>query len=54
MTRRSRLEAAGWTVIEINADDLRDPNELIDRIATTLRRHGWLGQTQRVFAHIEW
>jgi hypothetical protein len=54
MTRRSRLEAAGWTVIEINADDLRDLNELVERIATTLRRHGWQGQTRRVFARIEW
>lgn len=54
MTRRSRLEAAGWTVIEINADDLRDANELVERIALTLRRHGWRGRTQPVFARIEW
>ena len=41
MTRRSRLEAAGWTVIEINADDLKNPAELIARITATLVRHGW-------------
>jgi Protein of unknown function (DUF559) len=43
MTRRSRLEAAGWTVIEINADDLRDHAELVARITSVLRRHGWSG-----------
>ena len=41
MTRRSRLEAAGWIVIEINADDLRDPVELVSRIEAALTRHGW-------------
>lgn len=54
MTRRSRLEAAGWTVIEINADDLKDLNELIERVAISLRRHGWTGRTKRVFAQIRW
>ena len=42
MTRRSRLETAGWYVMEINADDLRDPVELVGRIraamATKARR----------------
>ena len=32
MTRRSKLEALGWKVMELNADDLRDPGELIRRI----------------------
>ncbi len=32
MTRRSRLEAAGRRVMELNADDLRDAGELMDRI----------------------
>lgn len=32
MTRRSRLEADGWRVMELNADDLRDPIELVARI----------------------
>ena len=32
MTRRSRLEAEGWRVMELNADDLKDPAELVRRI----------------------
>lgn len=32
MTRRSRLEAQGRRVMELNADDLRDPAELVGRI----------------------
>jgi very-short-patch-repair endonuclease len=32
MTRRSKLEALGWKVMELNADDLLDPEELIRRI----------------------
>lgn len=39
MTRRSRIEATGRRVMELNADDLRDPVELIDRI----RRFAALG-----------
>ena len=38
MTRRSRLEAQGWYVMELNADDLRDPAELVARIRTVLAR----------------
>jgi len=30
--RRSRLEALGWTVVELTADDLLDPDELVARI----------------------
>lgn len=39
MTRRSRLELSGWVVLEVNADDLRAPQDLIQRIqlARTLR-----------------
>jgi very-short-patch-repair endonuclease len=38
MTRRSRLEAQGWYVMELNADDLKDPAELTHRIRTVLAR----------------
>ncbi len=38
MTRRSRLEAQGWFVMELNADDLLDPDELAARIRTVLAR----------------
>lgn len=41
MTRRSRLEAGGWKVVELNADDLKDSVELTARIRTVLRRQGW-------------
>lgn len=37
MTRRSRLEASGWRVHELNADDLRDPRELCARVRRLLR-----------------
>lgn len=40
MTRRSRLEALGWYVLELNADDLRNPAELLARIRAVLRRRG--------------
>ncbi|MGV8894829.1 MAG: hypothetical protein ACOH10_08425 [Rhodoglobus sp.] len=36
MTRRSQLEAAGWYVMEINVDDLRNPTELVARIQRVL------------------
>ena len=36
MTRRSRLEAAGWRVMELNWDDLDDPVELVARIRSLL------------------
>jgi very-short-patch-repair endonuclease len=36
MTRVSRLEADGWYVMLVNADDLRDPAELVQRIRTVL------------------
>lgn len=38
MTRRSRLEADGWTVIEVNAADLRNPGELVARIRDIIAR----------------
>ncbi|WP_161972413.1 DUF559 domain-containing protein [Glaciihabitans arcticus] len=38
MTRRSKLEAEGWYVMEINADDLRSPEELVARVRTVLAR----------------
>jgi very-short-patch-repair endonuclease len=36
MTRRSILAADGWFVIELNADDLNDPAELVARIRQVL------------------
>lgn len=36
MTRRARLEADGWYVMEVNADDLSDPAELLQRIRLVL------------------
>jgi very-short-patch-repair endonuclease len=36
MTRISRLEADGWYVIQVNADDLRVPGELLHRIRRVL------------------
>ena len=36
MTRRSRLEAAGWRVVELNWDDLHDPDELVRRVSALL------------------
>jgi hypothetical protein len=32
MTRRARLEADGWRIMEINADDLVNPVELVARV----------------------
>lgn len=43
MTRRSRLESQEWTVMELNANDLKDPAELVARIRRVLRRQGWRG-----------
>ena len=45
MTRRSRLEADGWFVIEVNAEDLADPGELVSRVTRVLaRREPWPGE----------
>jgi hypothetical protein len=38
MTRRARLEALGWYVLELNWDDLNDENELVSRIRGILAR----------------
>lgn len=38
MTRRTRLEACGGYVLEINADDLRHPAELVARVRMLLQR----------------
>ena len=38
MTRRSRLEAQGRRVMELNADDLKDPAELVYRIHALIAR----------------
>ena len=42
MTRRARLEADGWYVMEVNADDLRDPAELVQRIRRVLAARPFL------------
>ena len=36
MTRISRLESDSWFVIQLNADDLRDPTELVARIRNVI------------------
>ncbi|MDO7880917.1 endonuclease domain-containing protein [Salinibacterium soli] len=38
MLRRSRLQASGWTVIEVSKDDLANPRELLTRIRNTIAR----------------
>lgn len=38
MTRIARLQADGWFVMQVNADDLRDPVELVQRICRVLSR----------------
>ncbi len=38
LARRSRLEALGWTVVELTADDLDDPDELVARITAIAAR----------------
>ena len=38
MTRRTRLEVDGWTVMELNWDDLQNPAELVARIRRGLAR----------------
>jgi len=43
MTRRARLEADGWYVMEVNADDLRDPVELLQRIRKVLEGRAFFG-----------
>ncbi len=35
-TRRSRLQADGWVVIEVSSEDLRHPEELLARIRRTV------------------
>lgn len=40
MTRRSRVESVGWTIVELNGDDLLQPRELCARIAAILARSG--------------
>ncbi|MHC5795031.1 endonuclease domain-containing protein [Lacisediminihabitans sp. FW035] len=40
ITHRARLEADGWFVMQVNANDLRDPDELVARIRTVLASRG--------------
>ena len=43
MTRISRLEADGWVVIQVNADDLDDSEELVSRIRRVLDSRPFVG-----------
>jgi very-short-patch-repair endonuclease len=36
MTRMERLRAAGWYVLQVNTDDMDDPDELTARIRSVL------------------
>ena len=38
MTRRAHLEADGWIVVELNADDLTDPSTVVSRVRAALAR----------------
>lgn len=38
LTRRSRLEADGWIVVEVTAEDLPHPAEIVARVASALQR----------------
>ena len=40
MTRIAELESIGWKVVYVNADDLRDPDALVARIARVLASRG--------------
>lgn len=42
-TREDDIESTGRHVTEVIADDLLDPDALIERIARNLRRRGWTG-----------
>lgn len=42
--RRERLEAAGWIVIVITAEDLRDPLGVVRRVHHALLRRGYTGR----------
>jgi hypothetical protein len=42
MTRRENLRLAGWTILELNADDLRNVDELVRRIVRGLANEGRL------------
>ncbi|WP_345763593.1 hypothetical protein [Diaminobutyricibacter sp. McL0608] len=36
LTRAIRLQADGWTIVQIGADDMRDPDQLLARIRSIL------------------
>jgi hypothetical protein len=40
LTRKAQLEAAGWIIIEVNADDLRSPQEIVARVLAAFGRRG--------------
>lgn len=46
-TRESEIEALGYHVTEVTQADLDDPDALVRRLATILRRKGWNGETVR-------
>lgn len=41
--RRERLEAAGWTVIVITAEDMKNPLGIVPRAHTALVAAGYAG-----------
>jgi very-short-patch-repair endonuclease len=41
--RRERLEAAGWTLITITAQDFKDPVRIVRRVHDALTAHGYVG-----------
>lgn len=41
--RRERLEAAGWTVIVVTAQDMKDPLGIVRRVHRALLAHGYAG-----------
>ena len=40
LTRKAQLEADGWTIVELNGDDLRSPHEVVARIRAAFARRG--------------
>lgn len=42
-TREAELESLGYHVMEVTEADLRQPHELVERVARNLARRGWAG-----------
>ena len=41
--RHDALVEAGWLLVRVTAEDLRDPDRLVARIVAALRSRGWWG-----------